>query len=94
VGLIALLSRRKGEGERPLRARDVFHMPGEVDGFAVIVLLRRLGSSPLVTLKEPQHAELQSDLQRVEQACFGAGGSAMSEADLRSVASKWLRFAS
>jgi len=94
VGLIALLSRRKGEGERPLRARDVFHMPGDVDGFAVVALLRRLGSSPLVTLKEPQHAELQSDLKRVEQACFGASGSAMSEADLRSIASKWLRFAS
>ena len=93
-GLIAFLNRRKDEGERPLRARDVFHMPGNVDGFAVVALLRRLGTSPLVTLKEPQHAELQGDLKRVEQACFGAGNSAMSEADLRSVASKWLRFAS
>ena len=93
-GLIAFLSRRKGEGELPLRARDVFHMPGNVDGFAVVALLRRLGTSPLVQLKEPQHAELQSDLKRVEQACFGAGKSAMSETDLRNVASKWLRFAS
>ena len=93
VGLIALLSRRKGGGERPLRARDVFHMPGHVDGFAVVALLRRLDTSPLVQLKEPQHAELQSDLKRVEHACFGAGKSTMSETDLRSVASKWLRVA-
>lgn len=92
-GLVAFLNRRKDDSERPLRARDVFHMPGDVDGFAVVALLRRLRSSPLVQLQEPQQAELQSDLQRVEQACFGAGGGAMSEADLRGVAEKWLRVA-
>jgi hypothetical protein len=69
-------------------------MPGDLDGFAVVALLRRLGASPLVKLKETQQKELQGDLQRVEQTCFGADRSAMSEADLRSVASKWLRFAS
>lgn len=93
IVLIVFLKRSKGTGERPLRARDVFHMPADVDGFAVVALLRRLRTSPLVKLKDAQQQELQSDLKRVEQSCFGAGASAMSEADLRSVASKWLRVA-
>jgi hypothetical protein len=92
-GLIAFLNRRKGESERPLRARDVFRMPGDVDGFAVVALLRRLRTSPLVHLREPQRQELQQDLQRVQQSCFAAKEGAMSEADLRSVAEKWLRAA-
>jgi len=92
--LLALFTRRKGEGERPLRARDVFHMPKDLDGFAVVALLRRLGTSPLVKLKDTQQKELQTDLQRVEQTCFGAESNVMSEADLRGLASKWLRFAS
>ncbi len=93
-GLIAFSNRRKGEKECPLRARDIFQMPGDVDGFAVVALLRRMCASPLMKLKESQQKELQTDLQRVERACFGASDSAMSEADLRGVASKWLRFAS
>lgn len=92
LGLIIKL--RRGAGERPLRARDVFHMPAELDGFAVVALLRRMCGSPLMKLKEPEQQELQSDLKRVEQACFGANGNAMTDADLRRVASKWLRFAS
>lgn len=94
VGLILLTKRGKSEGERPVRARDVFQMPKDLDGFAVVALLRRMGTSPLVKLKEPQQKELQSDLKRVEQACFGASDGALSETDLRSIASKWLRFAS
>src|SRR6185295_13740602 len=82
-GLIFAFAKRRGPAkERPLRARDVFKMPGEVDGFAVIALLRRMGTSPLVKLRDPQRQELQQDLQRVQQACFGAK-SAMSETDLR-----------
>lgn len=93
-GLIyALLKRGADDSERPLRARDVFKMPTEVDGFAVVALLRRLRTSPLVTLHEPQRQELQQDLQRVQQTCFGSNGSKMSEADLRGVAEKWLRAA-
>ena len=93
-GALILLAKRRGTGtERPVRARDVFKMPGEVDGFAVVALLRRLGTSPLVSLREPQQQELQQDLQRVQKACFGTNASAMSEADLRGVAEKWLRAA-
>jgi hypothetical protein len=90
---VAFARRRTGVKERPLRARDVFKMPGEVDGFAVVALLRRMGASPLVKLREKQQQDLQQDLQRVQQACFGADGGAMSEADLRSIAQKWLRAA-
>ena len=93
-GLIyALGKHREDEGERPLRARDVFKMPTEIDGFAVVALLRRLRTSPLVQLGDAQRQELQQDLQRVQQTCFGGNGSKMSEADLRGLADKWLRAA-
>jgi hypothetical protein len=85
--------RGKAKNERPVRARDVFTMPKEVDGFAVVALLRRLCSSPLVKLKETQQSDLQADLKRVEAACFGASEGAMSENDLRAIATKWLRSA-
>ncbi|MDB6152207.1 MAG: hypothetical protein JWL90_660 [Chthoniobacteraceae bacterium] len=87
------LKRRPGAEEQPVQARDVFKMPGELDGFAVVALLRRLRTSPLVTLQDSQKQELQLDLQRVQEACFGAKESALSEADLRGVVEKWLRLA-
>jgi hypothetical protein len=93
ASLLWLVLRCKGKTERPIRARDVFTMPKEVDGFAVVALLRRLCSSPLVKLKDTQQSELQSDLKRVEAACFGASAGALSETDLRAIASKWLRSA-
>ena len=92
VLIYALAKRGDDASERPLRARDVFKMPAEVDGFAVVALLRRLRTSPLVKLGESQRQELQQDLQRVQQTCFGSR-SQMSEADLRSLAEKWLRAA-
>jgi len=93
-GLLMLFAKRRTRKESgPPRARDVFKMPHEVDGFAVVALLRRLRTSPLVNLREPQQQDLQQDLQRVQQACFGGNGGAMSEADLRGVADKWLRLA-
>jgi hypothetical protein len=85
--------RGKAKNERPVRARDVFTMPKEVDGFAVVALLRRLCSSPLIKLKETQQSDLQADLKRVEAACFGSSEGAMSENDLRAIATKWLRSA-
>ncbi|MEA3210892.1 MAG: hypothetical protein QOE70_3949 [Chthoniobacter sp.] len=91
--LFAFAKRRAGTEQGPLRAGDVFKMPRDVDGFAVVALLRRLRTSPLVKLPEPQQQELQQDLQRVQQACFGGNGGAMSEADLRGIAEKWLRVA-
>ena len=71
-------------------AHEAFKMPSDVDGFSVIALLRKLRTSPLVKLPEAQRQELQQDIQRVQQSCFGAGASAMSETDLRGVAEKWL----
>lgn len=76
-----------------VQAREIFKMPAVVDGFAVVALLRRLRTSPLVKLPEPQQQELQQDLQRVQQSCFGVNGGAMSESDLRGVVEKWLRVA-
>lgn len=93
IGGIAISLKRAAPTEDQIRARDVFKMPGEVDGFAVVALLRRLRSSPLVHLQEPQRQELQQDIQRVQHECFGADGGVMSESDLRGVAEKWLRLA-
>jgi hypothetical protein len=90
ASILWLILRNKGKTERPVRARDVFTMPKEVDGFAVVALLRRLCSSPLVKLKDTQQTDLQTDLKRVEAACFGASAGTMSETDLRAIASKWL----
>ncbi len=91
--IIVAATRGRSTKQRALRARDVFKMPGEVDGFAVIALLRRMGTSPLVNLREPQQKELQQDLQRVQTACFGAKGGTMSETELRGLVEKWLRAA-
>ncbi|MEZ0389356.1 MAG: hypothetical protein ACAI34_19920, partial [Verrucomicrobium sp.] len=93
-GVIFAITRRKaGAGDRPLRARDVFKMPATLDGFSVVALLRRLRTSPLVSLQEPQHQELQQDLQKVQQSCFGNHGAPMSESDLKGIARKWLDLA-
>jgi hypothetical protein len=89
VVLVGLLLRRRGP--RPVRARDVFHMPARVDGFVVVQLLRRLGSSHLVRLTETQRAHLQGEIERIEGVCFGSHGSGLSEDELRGVARKWLQ---
>ncbi len=93
-GFFMVYSKRgPGAQESVLRARDVFKMPRDVDGFAVVALLRRLRASPLVHLPEPQRQELQQDLQRVQEDCFGQNGGAMSETHLRAMAEKWLLLA-
>ena len=91
-GLFLAFRPRGPAAPKPLRARDVFKMPASLDGFAVVALLRRMGASPLMALTAPQKQELAADLERVQSACFGAT-AAMSEADLKSVAEKWLRLA-
>jgi len=91
-GLFLALRPRGPAAPKPLRARDVFKLPATLDGFAVVALLRRMGTSPLMALTAPQKQELAADLERVQSACFGAT-AAMSEADLKGVAEKWLRLA-
>ncbi len=79
-------------GPRPLRARDVFHMPARVDGFVVVQLLRRLRSSELVRLTDAQRAQMLREIERIEAACF-AGGDGLSEDELRGAARRWLQAA-
>ncbi|MGA0134004.1 MAG: hypothetical protein ACO3ND_06595 [Opitutales bacterium] len=92
--LLAVLAwlglRRRTAAPRAPRARDVFGMPAALDGFSVVALLRRLDASPLVKLDPRQREELREDVGRVESGCFG-GQTTLSEADLRSLAEKWLR---
>jgi hypothetical protein len=65
-------------------------LPATVDGFSVVALLRKLGTSPLVKFTAAQNAELQQDIERVQTGCFG-GTTTLSPADLKTVAEKWLR---
>jgi hypothetical protein len=44
----------------------------------------------LVKITGAQKAELQQDIERVQSGCFG-GATTLTEADLRSLAEKWLR---
>jgi hypothetical protein len=84
----------RGSGDRPLRARDVFRMPEQIDGFVIVQLLRALDTSHLVRLSPERRTELQHEIHRVQDACFGGNGSAgMPEEELRNVARKWLKIA-
>ena len=89
----ALMRRARRRRTRPLRARDVFRLPAEVDAFSVVRLLRALTASELVRLNSPQRAELQAEIQRLQAACFRGQGVTLSEPELRGVAQKWLRLA-
>ena len=88
--VVWLTLRKRDTGPRPPRARDVFKLPATIDGFAVVALLRKLGTSPLVKFTAAQNAELQQDIERVQTGCFG-GTTTLSPADLKTVAEKWLR---
>ena len=88
--VVWLTLRKRDTGPRPPRARDVFKLPATIDGFAVVALLRKLGTSPLVKFTAAQNAELQQDIERVQTGCFG-GTATLSPADLKTVAEKWLR---
>ena len=88
--VVWLTLRKRDTGPRPPRARDVFKLPATVDGFSVVALLRKLGSSPLVKFTAAQKSELQQDIERVQTGCFG-GTATLSPADLKTVAEKWLR---
>ena len=88
--VVARLIRRR---ERPLRARDVFHMPSEMDGFVVVQLLRSLGTSELTRLTARQQTEMQQEIERIQASCFDNNGSQLSGDELRRVARKWLKTA-
>jgi hypothetical protein len=91
--LLALVCFGRRPRQRRLRARDVFHMPKEIDGFVTVQLLRALGGSELVRLSTRQREELRQEMCHIQTACFGKNGSEISEEELRRVAKKWLRIA-
>jgi hypothetical protein len=92
VSLLVALCLALRSRERPVRARDVFHMPGEIDGFVVVQLLRALSRSELVRMSSAQRSEMGQEIQRIQASCFGENGqSDLPEDELRRVAGKWLR---
>jgi hypothetical protein len=91
IVLLIVLLRRRGPGEAaPVRARDVFKMPTEVDGFVVVRLLKKLQTSPLVKFEAAEQSAVGQDIQRVEAAVFAPNASGLSESELRAIAGKWL----
>ena len=92
--VVAVLVRLiRGPRQRPLRARDVFHMPAEVDAFSLVQLLRALERSELVRLTTRQHDEMQQEIQQIQASSFDDNGSELSDEHLRRVAKKWLKTA-
>ncbi len=92
--LLFILIRTAGSRERPLRARDVFQMPAEIDPFVVVQLLRALDGSQLVRMSSAKRTAMLEDAERIQRACFGNNGTPeLTEAELRDVARKWLRVA-
>jgi hypothetical protein len=90
---IVLVRVLRGSRERPLRARDVFHMPQEVDAFVVVQLLRTLNASDLVRLNPRQRSEMEQEIETIQASCFNGNAQALSQEELRSVAKRWLRAA-
>ena len=88
---LALFLGLRGRTQGPVapRARDVFRMPAEVDGFAAAAFLRRYGSSPLITLDAARKADLAADLARIQEGCFH-GAATLGEPELRAILQKWL----
>lgn len=91
--LLIVLLRGGSRRERPVRARDVFSMPQQVDGFTVVRLLRALGASSLVSLNDTRRAELRADIEKIQASCFDDGDQSLSESELRDVARHWLKVA-
>ena len=94
VALAGIIRWARGPSKRPPRARDVFRMPAAVDGFVVVRLLRAMDASDLVRLPDKRRAQMQEDIDRIEQSCFRRNGATeMSEDELKGVARKWLKIA-
>ncbi|MEE8453022.1 MAG: hypothetical protein V3R99_13940, partial [Thermoguttaceae bacterium] len=90
---IVLIRLIGGPRERALRARDVFHMPSQLDSFVVVQLLKALGDSELVRLSDTRRAEMQAEIDRIQASCFHDNGSGLSDKELQLVAKKWLKTA-
>lgn len=90
---IVLIRLIRGPRERPLRPRDLFHMPSQLDSFVVVQLLKALGDSELVRLSDTHRTEMQTEIDRIQTTCFHDNGSGLSDKELQSVAKKWLKIA-
>ncbi len=86
--------RRKGQPGGHTISGPGFQMPAELDGFAVAALLRRMRLGVGLRFSQEQVGELQRDLEALQRECFGAAAAAMPEAELRSLAQKWVQAAS
>jgi hypothetical protein len=92
IGIIVAVLRRGGRTAAPaqVRARDVFKMPEQVDGFVVVRLLNGLAASPLVAFGPSEQSAVRQDIDRVQKSTFAPGGTRMTTAELQEIARKWL----
>lgn len=89
--VVIIINRIMNPKERPLRAKDVFHMPEKIDPFVVVRLLRSMSISPLVSLDEKQREQLIKDIQNIEDKCFDPGNTGIEESSLSETARRWLK---
>jgi len=89
AGLVIL--KRRSARERPLLARDVFHMPERMEPFIVVKLLRNLLASDRGHIWDAQRQALADEMRRVELACFEPDGEGLPESELRRVAQEALK---
>lgn len=90
-GALTFGLRKKTAGLAPKAGlHPEFKMPADLDGFAAVSLLERIRRNASARFEKKQQEDLQQDLTRIQQACFGAGTGGMPEAELRGIVQKWL----
>lgn len=74
-------------------AAPEFVPPREASPFAVASLLHRIRNSATARLTDSQRAELDREINSLEQASFAPEAKPRSESDLQSLATRWVRTA-
>lgn len=92
VGLLLAKLLWKGP-DAAAAAAPAFVIPREASPFAVAGLLHRIRSSTAAKLTDSQRAELQREINSLEQANFAPDTKPRSPSELQSLAERWVRTA-
>jgi hypothetical protein len=68
-------------------------VPREASPFAVATLLHRIRNSPAANLNGSQRADLERDINSLEQASFAPETKPRAESDLQALAARWVNIA-
>jgi len=83
----AVAAARRGRGARVEEVRS--YAPSRLTPLGVVTSLRRLETERGGSLGEGRARSLREEIARLERACFGPGGGAPAEAELRAVVDRW-----